>query len=104
MYQLSISTSTYPTKWYGQILVNSSSFQDVLAANNLNQNNTTDYSTNFQELQRSIAKVNVFYEDMLYTELSESPAISSSILLGKIGHVFIKMLLISSFQVLWVAL
>ena len=72
-YDLTLSTASYPTNFYLNWLL----LQNTL---------TSKYSTKSNNsIQVSVAKINVFYNDMFYMSLTESPAITWDILLGTIG-------------------
>ena len=74
-YDLRISTATYPTSNYLKWLL----LQTSLTQKYSNQ------TTLLTDIQNSILKLNIFYDDMFYTKLSDSPAITSDTLLGTIG-------------------
>jgi hypothetical protein len=44
-----------------------------------------NYNNDYASLKNSVARVNVFYEDLRYTVVDESPAITTVSLLGTIG-------------------
>jgi hypothetical protein len=77
-YELSTHTSLYPTVWYASVMTgNNSAFSTVFSAAfatagvpNIN------YTNNYAGLMNSIAHVNVFYENLLYSQIDESPAMT----------------------------
>jgi hypothetical protein len=85
-FDLTISTSSYPTEWYAHVLANNSKFNEVINmyfdAINLPHVNYTD---DFVGLKKTIARVNIYYEDLRYTEVIESPALTAILLLGTLG-------------------
>jgi hypothetical protein len=82
IYSISATTGHYPSQNYAEILTSNESeftqFQNKQLSKDL--------------LRESILKVNIFYEDMTYTAITESPALSWDILLGNIGGMFSLML------------
>ncbi len=85
-YDLTVSASTFTTEWYAKVLTRNADFNrvinkyfDVVNIPEINYNN--DYAS----LKNSVARVNVFYEDLRYTVVDESPAITTVSLLGTIG-------------------
>jgi hypothetical protein len=44
-----------------------------------------NYTNNFNELKNSIARINVYYEDLGYTQIDDSPAMNIVTLLGTLG-------------------
>jgi hypothetical protein len=85
-YDLTVSASTYPTEWYAQILTNNTKFNSVINAYfTLVNIPFINYTDNFLELKNSIACVNVYYEDLRYTEIDDSQAMDIISLLGIIG-------------------
>jgi hypothetical protein len=78
---LTISASTYPTEWYAQVLTNNTNFNSVINA----YFGGINYTDNFLELKNSIACVNVYYEDLRYTEINDNQAMDIITLLGTIG-------------------
>ena len=85
-YDLRVSTSSYPTEWFSRVLVNNSRFNELINAYFDELNLTrVNYNNKFAELKDSIARVNVYYEDLAYTQVSENPAISLAALLGTLG-------------------
>jgi hypothetical protein len=85
-YDLTVSTSSYPTEWYAQVLTNNTKFNVVINTYLANSNvSLINYTNNFNELKNAIARVNVFYEDLRYTEIDDNPAMDSIGLLGTLG-------------------
>jgi hypothetical protein len=85
-YNLKISTSTYPTEWYAAVLASATNFNTVINRyfNGYGKQNIT-YVGNYSELKNSIAKINVFYDDLAFGQVDETPAMSFDILLGIVG-------------------
>jgi hypothetical protein len=55
------------------------------ASNTANANDGVNISLYGQ----SVAKVNIYYEDLIYTEIVESPAMTPDTLIGAIGKQYI---------------
>jgi hypothetical protein len=85
-YDLTISSSTFPTEWYAEILARNQRFNWTInayfAAKNISFIN---YLNDYEGLKNSIARVNVFYKDLRYTLVEESPAMSVAALFGTLG-------------------
>jgi hypothetical protein len=93
-----LSFAAYPTKTYSDQLQDSGIFEYVLM-NNYPLNKTTPAgpssgSYTYESIQRpiddkvmrdSVLKVNVYYKEMVLTETSETPAMTSDTLLSAIG-------------------
>jgi hypothetical protein len=85
-YDLTMSSSSYPTEWYAKVLTNNSNFNKVInqffAAKNVSLIN---YSNDFNELKNSIARLNVYYEDLRYVDIVDNAAMNVVTLLGTLG-------------------
>jgi hypothetical protein len=88
-YDLKISTSSYPTEWYADQLAVNPAFNTLVNRyfTDYGVQNVT-YVSNFTELQKAIAKVNVFYDDLSFTKTDEIPAMTFDMFLGTIGGSF----------------
>jgi hypothetical protein len=76
-YDLYPSSSSYPTVWYANLLNNNPEFNRFI--NRYFQDINVpffNYSGRYQDLKDSIAKVNIFYEDLSYTQIDQVPALS----------------------------
>ena len=67
-YGLTISSSSYPTKFYFEF------YKDYL-----------NYTNDFDELKSSLYKINIFYPNLGYSKLEEMPKTSVIDLLSNIG-------------------
>ena len=77
-YELDISVATYPTIWYAALYNESlNSF--------VNYDSIYVSPPTFDLLQSSQMMINVFYEDMEYTKIEETEAMSFDLLLAGIG-------------------
>jgi hypothetical protein len=86
MYDLTVSSSSYPTEWYASVLANNSNFNTVINTFSSQRNaSLINYSNDFAELKNAIARVNVYYEDLRFTEVNENPAMDEIALLGTLG-------------------
>lgn len=85
-YDYEISQATYPTDWYAQVLMNSDSFNNMInyGYENANDENNVSY-TSVESLARSVLKVNIFYQDMLYSNIKEIPAMSFETFVANVG-------------------
>jgi hypothetical protein len=85
-YDLSLSSSSYPTLWYSKVLTNNSKFNTLINAYFEEKNvSFINYTDNFLELKNSIARVNVYYEDLRFTKIDDNPAMNFVTLLGTLG-------------------
>jgi hypothetical protein len=85
-YDLTVSSSSYPTEWYASVLANNSNFNTVINAYFSRANiSYINYTNKFAELKNAIARVNVFYEDLRFTEVNDNPAMDIIFLLGTLG-------------------
>jgi hypothetical protein len=87
-YDFTISSSLFPTVWYASILANDSSFNKVINKyfdQSINNFITMNYTNNYAGLRDSIARINVFYEDLQFVQVDETPSITVIILLGTLG-------------------
>jgi hypothetical protein len=88
-YDLTLSASSYPTEWYAQVLTNNSNFYSVINSYYALVNvSFINYTNNFVELRNAIARVNVYYEDLRYTEIDDNQAMDFISLLGTLGGNF----------------
>ena len=88
-YELTISTSLYPTEWYAKVLTSSPRFNSIINAYFSMVNVPfINYTDDYLGLKNSIARINVFYEDLRYTQVDDSPAMSVITLLGTLGGNF----------------
>lgn len=76
LYETSISSSKYPNSWYTNLLRNYTNYGEKV--------NYTGYS----ELQQTILMVNINFDDMMYTYISQSPAMTTEELIAFIGGNF----------------
>lgn len=84
-YHLTLSTSLYPTNWYADLLNNSTDFWELINRD-IDQNQTVvNYTNKYTELRDSVTKLNVYYEELYYTQIEQSPAVTSWQLFGTIG-------------------
>ena len=72
--------TSYPTAWYADQLFKSYILNQTLINNNLNSSNIS-----FTYLQNVVSKVNIFYQELIYTSIAESPASTISDLISFIG-------------------
>jgi hypothetical protein len=85
-YDFTLSFSSYPTLWYSQVLTNNSQFNKLINTYFKDLNvSFINYTGNFVELKDSIALVNVFYEDLRYSQFDDNAAITFVSLLGTLG-------------------
>ena len=92
-FSTSVHTASYPTDAYLNLLLRQSSFISLFPASS---NLTT-------AIPASVAKINVFYNDISYTALIESPTLTPDTLLGNIGGalgLFIGISLLSVVEIL----
>jgi hypothetical protein len=85
-YDLKVTQATYPTEWYAEFLNNSTYFNEVINMYFSTLNATPlSYKGNYTGLRNSVARVNVYYEDLSYVVISESPAMTFDLFLGNLG-------------------
>jgi hypothetical protein len=85
-YDLTVSASSYPTKWYANVLANNTKFNSIINAYfSLINISFINYTNQFTELKNSIACVNIYYEDLRFTEVQDDPAMDYIALLGVLG-------------------
>ena len=82
IYNSAISFSIYPTKWYAQKLIedNGSYLSNVTGENQL-----TYDKWNFEYLQRTTLKLNVYFDNLFYTIVDETPALTIDALISNLG-------------------
>lgn len=78
-YKTSVHTTSYPSSTYLQLLLQQSSLISKYSSSTKSSPNFSSY------VSSSIAKINVFYSDISYDALIESPSITWDVLLGNIG-------------------
>lgn len=76
LYETAISTAKYPSSWYSDLLKNYTNYGDKV--------NYTGYA----ELQQTILMININFDDMMYTFISQSPAMTIEELIAFIGGNF----------------
>jgi hypothetical protein len=85
-YQLEIFTSTYPTEWYANVLATNPKFNKIINRYFDVYNKTSiSYVGNFASLRNAVARVNVFYRDLSFIQIDESPAMTFDLFLGALG-------------------
>jgi hypothetical protein len=85
-YELTVSFDSYPTSWYADVLTNNSKFNAVINAGFTVANvSFINYTDNFIELKNSVARINVFYEDLRYFQINDNEAMTFETLLGMLG-------------------
>ena len=77
-YLTSVSTATYPTDEYCKYLQNQVSLTSRFR-------NETNFNILTAQIKNSFVKINVFYNDITYTLLHESPTTTWDSLIGQIG-------------------
>ncbi|CAF0748556.1 unnamed protein product [Brachionus calyciflorus] len=80
LYDTKISTAKYPSKWYTSILNNSTISLDYF----FEFLNSSDYLV----LQQTILMVNIYYDNMYYTVVTDFPEITIDLLIAYIGGNF----------------
>lgn len=80
-YDLQISTSSYPTEWYSNLMKNDMNFIELVNSTQPFRNYSLDYSF----LKQNTLLVNVFYDKMLYTSISETPSMTVDTLIATFG-------------------
>lgn len=77
-YDLTVSLANYPTEWYANHLMNNSNFTALYSR----KPNT------LEEVQQTTLMVNVFYDQMLYNILEETPKVTYDSLIAFVGGNF----------------
>ena len=82
IYDKKISVANYPTEWYAKKLLEDrgKTLQNISRENNLTYD-IFDYSY----MKKTFVKVNIFYDDLVYTSITESPATTIENLIAYIG-------------------
>ena len=76
-----ISLSDYPSVWYANTLINSSLFLN----STVYQWNPANSEWNYDLLKKSLLKINVYYKDLAYTKIIETPALTIDSIIAFIG-------------------
>jgi hypothetical protein len=85
-YDLTMSSGSFPTEWYASVLTNNSNFNEVINLYFAFKNvSFINYTNNLSELKNSIARLNVYYEDLRYVEIVDNAAMNVVTLLGTLG-------------------
>ena len=63
------TTATYPTPWYANLLLKHNSLNDIMRNNNLSSS-----LLSYSYVLTTLSKINIFYQEMTYISVSESPA------------------------------
>lgn len=82
IYDLVTSFATYPSEWYGRLLLNNTNFVNLVV------NNTENYvmpEPTLNSLQETILMVNVYYDELFYTEIEDEPKVPFEALFAQIG-------------------
>jgi hypothetical protein len=75
-YELVLLFNSYPTLWYSKVLTNNTKFNNLINAYFEDVNILfINYTDNFAELKNSIARINVYYEDLAYVKVDDNPNI-----------------------------
>ena len=75
-----IYTATYPTTWYANQFFKYNVLNETMLQNNLSSS-----ILSFTYLQNTVSKVNIFYQELIYSSVSELPATSISDLIAFTG-------------------
>jgi hypothetical protein len=85
-YDLAISSSTFPTEWYAQVLSNNTKFKRVINTYFKEAGvSSINYTDDYAGLKNTMARVNVFYAGLRYTQMKDSAAMTIDSLLGTMG-------------------
>jgi hypothetical protein len=85
-YELTLSSSSYPTVWYAEVLTNNSKFNNVINAYFTDRDIPfINYTGSFNELKNSISRINVYYEDLRFVHIEDNEAMNILSLLGTLG-------------------
>ena len=85
IFNLDTSIADYPTDYYFQILKKSTKIQSKFKSY-LKKVNKTSLNDIEPTVLNSILKVNLFYNDLSYVLIADSPAITVDTLIGTIGN------------------
>ena len=75
-----ISIANYPTEWYAKKIIENKGMGDSIETNNLSYTNL-----NFEYLKKTTLKLNVYYDELFYSSMTESPAFKIKDLIVFIG-------------------
>ena len=81
-YDLRVSASAFPTEWYAGVLNRNVRFNELI---NKYSFFLVNYEDNYARLKNAVARVNVYYDELTYTEIDKSPSVTVSALLGVLG-------------------
>jgi hypothetical protein len=83
---MTLSFDSYPSPWYAEVLTNNTKFNNVINAYFTELKIPfINYTDNFAELKNSIAYIRVFYDDLSYTLVDETEAVTIVTLIGTLG-------------------
>jgi len=99
IYDLVTSFANYPTNWYANYLLNNSRFLNLVVNNTAN---STMPQPTIESLQQTILMVNVFYDELFYTNTDEEPRLSFENFIALVGGylgLFLGMSLLSLIEI-----
>ena len=74
-YNTRLSMADYPTEYYYKVIRNQSNLVDLF--------NNSKIQINYETFKMSLLYVNVFFEELIYTAIVESPALTFDQVLGE---------------------
>jgi hypothetical protein len=85
-YDLTVSSDSFPTLWYSRVLTNNSKFNNLINVYFKEMNIPfINYTNNFNELKNSIARINVYYDDLRFNQIDDNEAMTFVSFLGTLG-------------------
>jgi hypothetical protein len=84
IYQLKTNQATYPNAWYADRLLNDTNFIK-LVVNNSGQNTTALPEPDYESLTHTLLMINLYYEEMFYNYINETPGMNFELMLACIG-------------------
>ena len=94
-YSLSLNSASYPTEYYWSILLNQPNLVSKASVSHtftpqsvsdMKTDQIQSSSVSIDSLKNSILKISVFFQELRYTYVAETPAIDFLTLIGVIGN------------------
>ena len=82
IYGLTTAFANYPSEWYASLLLNNTNFVTFVVNNTANK---TMSAPTFNSLEKTILMVNVYYDELFYTNIDDEPKLPFENFIALVG-------------------
>ena len=83
-YNLKTNQAVFPNTWYAKSLLNNSRFLDFIV-NNSGPGEPPLPMPTLPSLRQTLLMINIYYDEMIYTSIAETPQMNFDLMLASIG-------------------